>query len=47
MGIHLRETILDCDGALKDSAEEASSSGRCASSGESVSNMLEQKDVTG
>ena len=45
MGIHLRQTILDCVGALKDSAEEAWSSGRCASSGESVSDMLQQNDV--
>ena len=47
MGIHLRQTILGFVGALKDSAEEASSSGRCASSGESMSDMLEQNDVTG
>ena len=47
MGIHLRQTILDCDGALKDSAEGAcSSSGRCVSSGESVSDMLEENDAS-
>ena len=46
MGIHLRWTILDCDGALKDSAGGAWSSGRCVSSVESVSNMLEQNDTS-
>ena len=46
MGIHLRQTILDCDGALKDSAEGAWSSGRCVSSGESESDMLEQNDAS-
>ena len=39
--------MLDCIGALKDSAKAAYSSGRCAKSRESVSNMMEQNDVTG
>ena len=45
MGIHLRQTILDCIGVLKSSAEEARFSDRCASSRESVDIMLEQNDV--
>ena len=46
MEIHLRQTILDCDVALKDSAEGAWSSRMCVSSGERVSNMLEQNDAS-
>ena len=43
----MRQTILDCVGALNDAAEEARSSGRRASSGESVIDMLEKNVVTG
>ena len=46
MGIHLSITILDCGGITKDSAERAWSSDRCASSGGSVSKMMEQKYAT-
>ena len=41
MGIHWRQTILDWIVTLKGAAEEVWSSGRCAYSGESESNMLE------
>ena len=45
MRIHLRGTILDCSSAMKDLTERAWSPGRCASSGGSVSDMMEQNDA--
>ena len=46
MVIPLRWTILDCDGAMKASAEGDWSSNRCTNSGGSVNNRMEQNDAT-